>query len=113
MAHKNWEKANAPYAERLRELLRELGAEETDCEFWPFVFQTKAGTYKCIVYPNDCHAGAWVAGRFKDVERATAFFKGGANIPNPYSGKWNHHYFDTPVEHAVRDLREQMRKVLQ
>jgi hypothetical protein len=32
----------------------------------------------------------WVAGRFEDVQAATELTRGESN---PYSGKWNHHYW--------------------
>lgn len=46
-----------------------------------------------------------VFGRFDKVEMGKAF---GCN---PYSGKWNHDYFDVTVEDALRDLDYQLRRL--
>lgn len=66
------------------EWLTSIGAQGPD-QFARFTVQTILGGLD--VTP----CGDWVACRFHDVERAVA--KLGRDNMNPYSGKWNHHYF--------------------
>ena len=47
----------------------------------------------------------WVAGRFDNLAAGQRF---GAN---PFSGKWNHHYFHSPVRIALEDFNRQLARV--
>lgn len=68
-----------------------------------FVLETKAGPLFVSAHGN------WVATRFNDPE-AAAKLVGTYNL-NTYSGKWNHNYFDWPVDEALRDVGHWLKKV--
>lgn len=64
-----------------------------------YMLATRAGDLRLTVFLNGTSAGAWVAGRFNEVDRATAE---GFDC-NPYSGKWNHHFFDDKDPESIAD----------
>lgn len=87
-------------------LLDKAGAKlrhELSPDHREFVLETKAGPL--FVTP----LGNWVATRFEDPE-AAAKLVGTYNL-NTYSGKWNHNYFDWPVNEAFRDVAHWLKQV--
>jgi hypothetical protein len=72
---------------------------------YDFVLETKCGLLGVSPYDN------WVACRFRDVERAKAGTVSG--YFNPYSGKWNHHYYEWPPQEALADFVRQLNEVLE
>ena len=71
-----------------------LGAGMVDPTSPQYTVETRAGaaTFRAL--------GLWVAIRFDDTARARA---AGYDC-NPYSGKWNRHYFGWPAADALADL---------
>ncbi len=90
---------------KARELLIELGAEPDGDGF---VLQTGAG--RLVLSPVE-HRGeglGTVFGRFDDPQAARRLVD-----CNPFSGKWNHHYFGGwTAETAIADLSAELRKVM-
>lgn len=71
---------------KVNELLLSLGATQNGDEF---VLQTKAGKLKLFPHTSETAELGTVFGRFDDPKAALKL------VPcNPYSGKWNHHFFD-------------------
>lgn len=60
--------------------------------FYDHELDTPAGLLHLSVHE------AWLATRFDDVTRGTAFTKTCGCTCNPYSGKWNFHYGDGSAE---------------
>ena len=60
--------------------------------FYDYEMDTPAGLLHLSVYDD------WVATRFDDVKQATTATKTIGRPCNPFSGKWNFHYFDGSVE---------------
>ena len=56
--------------------------------FYQFEMDTPAGLLYLSVYED------WLATRFDDVKRGTAFTQTCGQSSNPYSGKWNFHFGD-------------------
>jgi len=67
-----------------------------------FELETVAG--KLWIAPS----GNWLACRFDDPARAEAFLRTWMNWSNlnPYSGKWNFHYFGADFEESLAAVRE-------
>jgi hypothetical protein len=90
---------------RVTAMLLDLGAEPLDYEF---VLQTKAGRLK--LHPTENHAEGLgtVFTRFDNPEVARQLVN-----CNPFSGKWNFHFFDGwTVDAAIQELAFQLNKVL-
>ena len=108
MAKRVSKKRNIVFAARLRAVISEFGGvEKSGCLGPEFYLTTLAGPLRLAVYENTSYPGAWVAGRFADVEAA----KKQVTDVNPYSGKWNHHFFTENVEEAGRTLRTALRRL--
>ena len=75
---------------RVIELLKTVGAVETDSTY-RFTLDTKAGRLALHPDQNETTGLGTIFTRFDDPQRAVAIL--GQSV-NPYSGKWNHHYFD-------------------
>ena len=93
------------FLSKVTALLLSLGAEQSDDHF---TLQTKAG--KLTLHPdeNKTVGPGTVFTRFDDPQAARQFVD-----CNPFSGKWNHHYFDGwDVETAVTDFTYWLGKVL-
>ena len=82
-------------------LLKSLGAvEQRSSNPWPqYTLNTPAGELRLSIHTDlwlcdqpwfKGGGWPWVAGRFEDVKAATELTRGESN---PYSGKWNHHYW--------------------
>jgi hypothetical protein len=98
-----WEK-------QANDLIESLGAKLVD-EWYPWRLETKAGTLILLV---QAHKGRKIGGpgtvftRFDSPPDARELVD-----CNPYSGKWNHHYFDGwTMENSLADLQYWLRKVL-
>jgi hypothetical protein len=72
-----------------------------------FSLDTICGELHLIVYDG------WIACRFQDVTRAKQ------NLPvdlqailNPFSGKWNFHYFDWTPQDAAYDFQNALSRIL-
>lgn len=88
-----------------KKLLFDLGAQQEGDDF---ILQTKAGRLK--LHPSDYEGESLgtVFARFDDPQAAMRLVD-----CNPFSGKWNHHYFDGwTVETAIDDLSAQLSGVL-
>jgi hypothetical protein len=87
-------------------LIESLGAKPVD-EWYPWRLKTKAGPLSLRVDEEVASVIGTVFTRFDSPPDAEELVD-----CNPYSGKWNHHYFDGwTVESALRDLSHQLRKV--
>jgi hypothetical protein len=97
----------AAFNERFREWLKALGAKPG--QYHEFDLDTKFGQLGITPY------GDWVACRFEDVERAKAGLphRFGVDRLNPFSGKWNHHYFDWPLNEAFADFVREINDILE
>jgi hypothetical protein len=111
---RDWTKQNTVFAALLQKTLVELGAVEEPAArgvfgaIYAYKFETKAGVLRLSVSPHaSIHAGAMVAGRFDDVDAGHEL----TGNSNPYSGKWNHHYFTDDVDTSIADLRRTPEKV--
>lgn len=72
-----------------------------------FSLDTTCGELHVIVYDS------WIACRFQDVQRARQNLPMGlqGNL-NPFSGKWNHHYFDWTPQDAAGDFEHALSSIL-
>ena len=70
--------------------LESIGARPSD--FYDRQLDTPAGLLRFTVYED------WVATRFDDVARATTITKKIGRQCNPFTGKWNFHYYNGTVE---------------
>ena len=96
------------FVKNATQLLLDLGAEQDGGEMYRFSLQTKAGTLRLHVTENRTDGPGTVFTRFDDPEAARKLLD-----CNPYSGKWNHHYFgDWSVDTAIYDLSVQLKKML-
>lgn len=109
-----WVKKNTPYAAALEALLVDLGAVPTGEELcYKYTLATKVGLLKLDVITNVIEPGAWIAGRFENVDEAVKLLNNSMFDPvNRYSGKWNHHFFSVSLEDAERTVRREFAKVL-
>lgn len=88
-------------------LLQRYGAVPSDhCRDWQLA--SRYGSLFATVYSDSETSLGWVACCFPDLPAETANYIGA----NPYSGKWNHHYFDCAAEDALRDLAARFRSVM-
>lgn len=105
---------NEEYANRLAQILEELGCKPTEDGLYRYYIETRAGRLLVDVYPNLVDSGGMVLTRFQDVERAVELL--GSNLygsgVNEYTGKWNFHFFDVKVEEAEAALRRAFARVL-
>ena len=90
---------------KVKELLLNLGATQNGDEF---KLQTKAGELWLLPTPNSIKGLGIVFTRFADPKAARQL------VPcNPYSGKWNHFFFEKQtVESAIEELEFQLRQVI-
>jgi hypothetical protein len=89
------------------ELIARLGGVRSD-GIYQWQLATRYGRLDLTVRENRCEGPGTVLTRFDDPSTARRHFD-----CNPYSGKWNHHYFDGwTVEVAVADLERRLRSVL-
>jgi hypothetical protein len=116
---KKLERENLAYAARLEAVLEELGCKPTGQKYYYKHFvETRAGRLLVDVHPNMCERGAAVLTRFDEPARAVAllgdrFGFAYGNGVNPYSGKWNHHFFsETSVEEAEAIVRREFGRLL-
>jgi hypothetical protein len=101
-------RANESLAARLNALLVSVGAAPNDTflsGMYELQLTTKVGRLVLNVHANDAQSGAWIAGRFEDVDRAHAALRDTLYAPNPYSGKWNLHFWGADIEAATREVR--------
>lgn len=85
------------------------GVRNPDDSLHDFTVATKAGSYHCS---PDCHCEGDgygdLMGRFDSVDLARQFVD-----CNPYSGKWNHHFFgDWTMETIMPELKHQFRNIV-
>jgi hypothetical protein len=106
-------KRREQFEKEARDLLRRLGAVEPQENPYPwpiFNLATKAGNLRLSFHTRlwcaretwfrADHDSPWIAGRFDDVEAARKLVDS-----NPYSGKWNHHYWRGWTSDFYRGLR--------
>lgn len=98
------------WVKKVEARLKSLGAEQTE-HHYPWKLETPVGLLRLIVDP---HTGRGVKGpgtvftRFEEPERAKCRV-----ACNPYSGKWNHHYFSGwDVETSLADLEYRLEQVM-
>jgi hypothetical protein len=98
-------KQRQQFVAKVTALLLDLGAEPSDFDF---CLHTKAGLLRIHPTANLTIGLGTVFARFDDPQAVRQFLD-----CNPYSGKWNHHFFDGwNVELAVIELDYQLRQVL-
>jgi hypothetical protein len=98
------------FIDGVEQLLQELGAQPCDFLSYNRALETPLGKLYFKAEPATGKSSdlGWIAGRFDSHELAFRF----VDI-NPFSGKWNHHYFgDWTPEDALFDLEVRLRKVL-
>lgn len=61
-------------------------------QFYDLELDTPAGLLRISVYDD------WVATRFDDVARGKVFAAACGRPCNPFTGKWNFHYFNGTIE---------------
>jgi hypothetical protein len=83
-------KAQDKFKAAVTNYIVELGARPG--RFYDHELDTPAGLLHLSVHDN------WLATRFDDVARATAFTKTCRCPSNPYSGKWNFHFGSSSAE---------------
>ena len=90
---------------KVADLLLDLGATPGD---YDFALQTKVGLLKLHPSENMADGLGTVFSRFDDPKAATELVG-----CNPWSGKWNHHYFSGwSVDSAILDLAYELKRVL-
>jgi hypothetical protein len=90
---------------KVREVLLSLGATQNGDDF---TLQTKAGKLWLLPTSNSIKGLGTVFTRFADPAAARHLVD-----CNPYSGKWNHFFFERQtVDSAIEELEFQLRKVL-
>lgn len=112
MNRKNTE-ACALFVTRLRTVLLELGCKPATRGHYQYTLETRAGTLRVSVHPNSARIGAWVATLFEEHHRATELLgQGFIGDPNPYTGKWNHHFFDDALtlEESIAEAEAHLRR---
>lgn len=110
---KTWER----FATLIEGVLEAAGAKPNDArDRW--TLETVVGPCQFTVYPNSTTGPGWIASRFEDVPRACELMNPQKRLDgtiNPFSGKWNHHFFDdswTP-ENAAFEFCIQLNRVLE
>lgn len=89
-------------------LLLDLGAQQEDSEPYRFTLPTKAGLLRLHPSSHKTDGLGTLFTRFDDPQTARQLVG-----CNPFSGKWNHHYFHGwSVEAALEHLTAQLRRVL-
>jgi hypothetical protein len=88
-------------------LLLSLGAKQDGGETYRFTLETKAGRLRLHPTENTTSGPGTVFTRFDDPDAARHLVD-----CNPFSGKWNHHYFDGTVDNAIENLTYWLRRVL-
>ncbi len=78
-------KAQSFFRHNVQELIESVGATRHNDGY---ILHTPIGKLSIHIY--DC----WIACRFEDQFAATVFTKG---ISNPFSGKWNWHYYNNEI----------------
>jgi hypothetical protein len=88
-------------------MIGRLGGVRSD-GIYQWELATRYGRLDLTVRENRCEGPGTVFTRFDDPSTAHRHLD-----CNPYSGKWNHHYFDGwTVEAAIADLEHRLRSVL-
>lgn len=89
-------------------LLLDLGAQHEDGESDRFVLSTNAGPLRLHPSSHQTEGLGTLFTRF-DIPEAARQLVG----CNPYSGKWNHHYFEGwTVEAALEHFSAQLKRIL-
>jgi hypothetical protein len=98
------------------EYLKSIGAEQKQEYTLPngfhphyiFRLETRYGSLELTVASNCIGGPGTVFTRFDEPQRASPSLD-----CNPYSGKWNHHYFDSwSVEEAVKNFKWHINSIL-
>jgi hypothetical protein len=95
------------FIRRCRELIARLGGVGTD-GLYQWQLSTRYGRLGLSVIKNTTGGPGTVFTRFDDPKAAHP-----QTGCNPYSGKWNHHYFDNwTVDDALTDVERRLRSVV-
>lgn len=78
-------KAQAFFRHNVQEFVESVGATKNGDGH---ILKTPIGPLHIRIFDN------WIATRFENVPLATIFTNG---ISNPYTGKWNWHYYNDPI----------------
>jgi hypothetical protein len=101
-------KERQQFVHKVIQLLLSLGAKQDAGENYRFTLQTKAGILRLHPDENQTSGPGTLFTRFDDPATARQLVD-----CNPFSGKWNHHYFDPwNVEMAITDLTFWLGKVI-
>lgn len=95
------------FVRQCNELIARLGGVSSD-GMYQWELATRYGQLRLTVRENRFEGPGTVFTRFDDPSTARRHLD-----CNPYSGKWNHHYFDGwTVEAAVADFEYRLKSVL-
>jgi len=108
------------FVSQMTDLIKNMGAKENVDTFLGYSFtfvSTKCGPYHVCVYSGSSkNSLGWIAGRFDNLELSSNLLGktlNNSNNFNPFSGKWNHHYFDNwTTKLAIEDFRNKLNKIL-
>ena len=96
------------FVQRCTALIADLGGVHSEGGLYEWELPTNFGRLCLSVVENTTSASVTVLTRFVDAKAAHP-----QTACNPYSGKWNHHYFDGwMVDAAVIDFERCLRSVL-
>jgi hypothetical protein len=98
---------------RIMSFLEEHGATPSD-GLYSLMMETNLGLLRLSVHDEieNRKLSPWVATRFEDVERAKVRL---GNEINPYTGKWNFHFFDgcgLTAEQCAEYFESELQRVL-
>jgi len=96
------------FFKKATEMIIELGAKKVD-NHYPFLLDTIAGNLKIKVDKENKHIFS-VYTKFENVELAKEKIKDKA--PNPFSGKWNFHIINMPVDNVIEIIKNQIELII-
>jgi hypothetical protein len=102
-------KKTQTFLHHVQKYLQTTPAQQDPTDPTRYTLQTQAGTLYLYLTPSYTNGPGTIFTRFQDPQHAKI-----QGIPcNPYSGKWNHHYFTpwTPQE-AAQDFQTTLNKIL-
>jgi hypothetical protein len=97
------------FVEAARAVILAAGGVETPGRMYEFQLTTRCGMLGLSVEENLTEGHGSVMCRFAEPDRA----KGQTyQSCNPFTGKWNHHYFDGTDAEAIEDFKTQLATIL-
>lgn len=99
---------NERYAHALQQVLVVLGAQPVLNELGTFRLHSVGGDLDVKIKTASHYEGADAECWFHDIRRARKIIGG----IHRSSGKWNHHYHYRPLDEAVKEFQETLKKIL-